>query len=107
MLTDQQFFGLEGSLRNAKGQMPLETCVEFARTYDAQIHKIVDAITAAVTGAQAGLNWLRAEPPNLGEVRETLNSIANDGKRAAEIVVRLRALMEKIPRADRAADPSS
>jgi hypothetical protein len=100
MLTDQQFFGLEGSLRNAKGQMPLETC-------DAQIHKIVDAITAAVTGAQAGLNWLRAEPPNLGEVRETLNSIANDGKRAAEIVVRLRALMEKVSRADRAADPSS
>jgi hypothetical protein len=50
--------------------------------------QIVDAITAAVTSAQAGLNWLRAEPPDLEEVRQVLNFIASDGKRAAEIVIR-------------------
>ena len=58
-----------------------------------QAHEIVDAITAAVTNAEAGLNWLCAEPPDLEEVRQALNGIASDGKRAAEIVVRLRALM--------------
>jgi hypothetical protein len=58
-----------------------------------QAHEIVDAITAAVTNAEAGLNWLSAEPPDLEEVRQALNRIASDGKRAAEIVVRLRALM--------------
>ena len=61
--------------------------------------QIVDAITAAVTNAHAGLNWLRAEPPDLEEVRQVLNFIASDGKRAAEIVIRLQALIEKVPTA--------
>jgi N-ethylmaleimide reductase len=83
-------------------QVPLQTSAEFARTYNAQAHEIVDAITAAVTSAQAGLNWLRAEPPDLEEVRQMLNFIASDGKRAAEIVIRLQALIEKVPTADAA-----
>ena len=62
--------------------------------------ELVGAITAAVTSAQAGLNWLRAEPPDLEEVRQVLNFIARDGKRAAEIVIRLQALIEKVPTAD-------
>jgi hypothetical protein len=65
-------------------------------------HEIVNAMTAAVTNAQAGLNWLRAEPPDLEEVRQVLNLIARDGKRAAEIVIRLHALIEKVPTADAA-----
>jgi isocitrate lyase len=65
---------------------------------------LVGAITAAVTNAQAGLNWLRAEPPDLEEVRQVLNSIASDGMRAAKIAIRLQAL-EKVPTADDAADP--
>jgi hypothetical protein len=61
--------------------------------------ELVGAITAAVTSAQAGLNWLRAEPPDLEEVRQVLNSIASDGMRAAKIAIRLQAL-EKVPTAD-------
>jgi hypothetical protein len=95
MLTDQHLFRPEGSVSDAKGQVPLQTSAEFVRTYNAQAHEIVDAITAAVTNAEAGLNWLRAEPPDLEEVRQALNGIASDGKRAAEIVVLLRALMNK------------
>jgi hypothetical protein len=96
MLTDQHLFRPEGIVSDAKGQVPLQTSAEFVRTYNAQAHEIVDAITAAVTSAQAGLNWLRAEPPDLEGVLQALNGIANDGKRAAEIVVRLRALMNKV-----------
>jgi hypothetical protein len=96
MLTDQHLFRPEGSVSDAKGQVPLQTSAEFVRTYNAQAHEIVDAITAAVTNAEAGLNWLRAEPPDLEKVRQALNGIASDGKRAAEIVVRLRALMNKV-----------
>ena len=66
----------EGIVSDAKGQVPLQTSAEFVRTYNAQAHEIVDAITAAVTLAQAGLNWLRAEPPDLEEVRQVLNFIA-------------------------------
>jgi hypothetical protein len=97
MLTDQHLFQPEQSVSDAKGQVPLQTSAEFVRTYSAQAHEIVDAITAVVTNAKAGLNWLRAEPPNLEEVRQALDGIASDGKRAAEIVVRLRALMNKVP----------
>ncbi len=96
MLTDQHLFRPEGSVSDAKGQVPLQTSAEFVRTYNAQAHVIVDAITATVTLAEAGLNWLRAEPPDLEEVRHALNGIASDGKRAAEIVVRLRALMNEV-----------
>jgi hypothetical protein len=97
MLTDQHLFQPEQSVSDAKGQVPLQTSAEFVRTYSAQAHEIVDAITAVVTNAKAGLNWLRAEPPNLEEVRQALDGIASDGKRAAEIVVRLRAFMNKVP----------
>ena len=100
MVTDQHLFRPEGIVSDAKGQVPLQTSVEFVRTYNAQAHEIVDAITAAVTSAQARLNWLRAEPPDLEEVRQALNFIASDGERAAELVIRLRALIKKVPTAD-------
>jgi hypothetical protein len=105
MLTGQCLLRPEGVVRNTEGQVPLQTSVEFVRTYNAQAHELVDAITATVSLAQAGLNWLRAEPPDLEEVRQALNDIASDGKRAAEIVVRLRALMKRWPIADGAPDP--
>ena len=80
----------------SSGQVPLQTSAELVRTYNAQAHQIIDAIAATVADAQAGLNWLRAEPPDLEEVRQVLNFIASDGKRAAEIVIRLHALIEKV-----------
>jgi hypothetical protein len=95
MLTVQHLFRPEGIVSDPKGQAPLQTSAEFVRTYNAQAHEIVDAITAAVARAQAGLNWLRAEPPDLEKVRQMLNFIASDGNRAAEIVIRLQALIEK------------
>jgi hypothetical protein len=100
MLMDQHLFWPEGIVSDAKGQVPLRTSAEFLRTYNSQVHEIVDAITAAVTSAQAGLNWLSAEPPDLEEVRQVLNFIANDGKRAAALVIRLRALMKNVPTAN-------
>jgi hypothetical protein len=102
MLTVQYLFRPEEFVSDAKGQVPLQTSAEFLRTYNAQAPEIVDAITAAVISAQAGLNWLRAEPPDLEEVRTVLNFIASDGNRAAEIVIRLQALIEKVPTADAA-----
>ena len=84
----------------SSGQVPLQAPVDLVRTYNAQTHQIVDAIAATVADAQAGLNWLRAEPPDLDEVRQALISIASAGNRAAETVVRLRALIDKAPTGD-------
>ena len=79
------------------GKVTLQISPEFLCAYEVQIHEIVDAIAAVVTNAQAGLNWLRAQPLDLEEVRRAFNSIAKDGKRAGEIVVQLRALMNEVP----------
>ena len=57
---------------------------------------ITDTITAVVINAQAGLHLLGAQSPDLEKVRRTLNNIANDGKRAGDIVVRTRVLMKKV-----------
>ena len=92
-------------MSDAKDQVPLQTSAEFVRTYHAQAHEMTDAIAAAVTNAQAGLIWLSAQPVDLEEVRNALNSIVNDGRRACEIVVRLRALVNTVPTAGGAPNP--
>jgi hypothetical protein len=69
MLTDQHFFWPEESESGARGQVPLQTSAEFARSYNAKTHEFIDAITAVIGNAQAGLNWLRAQPRDLEGVR--------------------------------------
>jgi signal transduction histidine kinase len=60
-------------------------------------HEVNQPISAVVTNAGAGLNWLGAHPPNLDKVRESLDHIVADGKRAGDIVHRIRALIKKAP----------
>jgi len=105
MLADQHCFWPEGIARDAKGQLPLQISPEFVRSFDGQAHQMIDAMAAAVGNAYAGLNWLRAQPPDLEEVRQVLHDIAKNGKRAAEVVARLRELAKKVPTADGAPDP--
>jgi hypothetical protein len=100
MLLDQRCFWSEKSASGLGGQVPLQTSAEFVRTYDPQLHEIVDAIAAVVIGAQAGLNWLRTDPPDLEEMRLALNDIAGNGRRAAERIIQLRALMKNVPTAN-------
>ena len=92
-------------MSDAKGQVPLQTSVEFVHTYNARSHEIIDAITAAVINSEAGVNWLHAEPPELEEVRRALTNIVNDCWRAAQIIIRLHALMKNMPTADGTPDP--
>lgn len=91
----------ERAMTAANGEDSLEAPVELVRTYIA----VVNAITANVLNAQAGSEWLSAEPQNLEEVRRSLNSIADDGMRAGEALVRLRSLMEKVSIVDGARGP--
>ena len=101
MLTDQHPFWPEGSASDPKGQVSSQTSAEFVRTYNKQALEIVNAIAAAVINAQAGLNWLRAEPPDLEQVRQALNRIVANGNRASEVMGRIRALIKKAaPRKD-------
>ena len=60
-------------------------------------HEISQPIGAAITYAQAGLSWLRAQPPNLEEALQALNLIVESSVRAGEIIDRIRALIKKAP----------
>ena len=60
-------------------------------------HEIKQPIGAAITYANAALNWLRPERPNVEEARRTLNVIVQAGIRAGEAIDRIRALVKKAP----------
>ena len=97
MQTHQYLFWPEGRVSDARDQMLLSTA-EFQRK--SCVHELIDAISAVVADAQAGLNWLSAEPANREEARKSFNHVITDGNRAVEIVARLRALMIEIPAED-------
>jgi PAS domain S-box-containing protein len=60
-------------------------------------HEVNQPIAATVTNAQAALRWLRAQPPDLEEVRGSLDRIVEDGKRAGNVIGGIRALIHKVP----------
>jgi PAS domain S-box-containing protein len=65
-------------------------------------HEINQPVTAMVTNADAALLWLDAPTPDLLEVRQALERIVKDGKRAGGIIGRIRALIKKAaPQKDR------
>jgi signal transduction histidine kinase len=60
-------------------------------------HEVNQPITAAMTYALAARRFLKAEPPNFHEVDDALSLIVKEGRRAGEIVERVRALVKKVP----------
>jgi PAS domain S-box-containing protein len=60
-------------------------------------HEVNQPIAATVTNAQAALRWLRAQPPDLDEVRASLSRIVEDGKRAGNVIGGILALVHKVP----------
>ena len=58
-------------------------------------HEVNQPLASVVTNASAGLRWLARAVPDLDEARETLEHIAHDGKRAADVVARVRAMSRK------------
>jgi PAS domain S-box-containing protein len=60
-------------------------------------HEVKQPIAATVSNAQAALRWLGRQPPDLGEVRQALAHIVQDGKRAGDVVGRIRDLIKKAP----------
>lgn len=58
-------------------------------------HEVKQPLTGIVSNGSACLRWLAGDPPNLEDVREAVRDMVRDGKRAAEIVTRIRALATK------------
>jgi len=58
-------------------------------------HELNQPLTAILSNAQAAQRLLSRSPVNLKEIHAILGDIANDDKRAGEVINRLRALMKK------------
>ena len=58
-------------------------------------HEVNQPIAAAVINADACLRWLDGNTPNLEEARASAMRIVENGRRAAEIISRVRVLFEK------------
>jgi signal transduction histidine kinase len=60
-------------------------------------HELNQPLTGVITNADVGLRWLARQPPDVDEAREALGGIAKDGKRASDVIGRIRALIRKEP----------
>ena len=58
-------------------------------------HEVKQPIAATVANAQAALRFLRAQVPDLDELRDVLTDIVKDGNRAGDIIDRIRDLLKK------------
>src|SRR5882724_6571618 len=58
-------------------------------------HEVNQPIAAASTNANTCLRWLAGDTPNVEEARAAAMRIVKDGKRAAEIIKRIRLLFKK------------
>ena len=58
-------------------------------------HEVAQPLGGMIASAGACTRWLAAEPPNIVEARSALNNITADGKRAREVIARIRALTKR------------
>ena len=58
-------------------------------------HEVNQPLAGVVSNAGASLRWLAGDPPNLERAREAASRIVRDGKRAGEIIARIRALTRR------------
>ena len=60
-------------------------------------HEITQPIASARNNARAAQNFLKMQPPDLGEVREALACVVGDADRVGDIIDRIREQMKKAP----------
>ncbi|GAB2179485.1 PAS domain-containing sensor histidine kinase [Dongia sp. agr-C8] len=58
-------------------------------------HEVNQPLAAIITNGEAALRWLARPVPDLGEARDALRRVIQDGERASEVIRRIRALSRK------------
>jgi C4-dicarboxylate-specific signal transduction histidine kinase len=60
-------------------------------------HEVDQPLSGVVINANASLRFLTGASPNLDEVRDGLQAIARDGRRASDVIARIRGLARRTP----------
>jgi PAS domain S-box-containing protein len=58
-------------------------------------HEVNQPLSGIVSNAGACLRWLAGDNPDVEEVREAVRDIARDGKRAGDVIARIRSLTKR------------
>ena len=86
----------EEALRQAQADLTHANRVSSMGELTASLaHEVNQPIAATVTNANTCLRWLSRDQPNLDEARAAVSRIVQDGKRAGDIVNRVRLLFQK------------
>jgi PAS domain S-box-containing protein len=88
----------EEALRNTRARLARATQVATVGELSASIaHEINQPLSAVVTNGHACLSWLTADPPNIPRAVLSLERIIRDGRAAADVIQRIRALYRHAP----------
>jgi len=60
-------------------------------------HEVNQPLAALLTNAETAVRWLTRQPPNLGKAKPLIDRVIGDGKRAADILSRIRDFARKAP----------
>jgi PAS domain S-box-containing protein len=86
----------EDALRHARGQLEHVTRISTLGELTASIaHEVNQPLAAVVTNGEASLRWLLRDEPDLKEVRAAVERMIANGRRASDVIARLRALARK------------
>jgi hypothetical protein len=86
----------EADLLRAREELAHVTRVSTLSTLTASIaHEVNQPLSGIITNASTCLRLLDADPPNVEVARETARRTIRDGRRAADVVTRLRELFAK------------
>src|SRR6202042_1815928 len=88
----------EENLRSTQNQLAHLARVTTMGELAASIaHEINQPLAAVVTNGNACLRWMALAEPNLDEARAAVTAIVKQGRRASDIIARIRGLMKKSP----------
>jgi signal transduction histidine kinase len=58
-------------------------------------HELKQPLSAVVTGGDAGLRWLRRQPPEIGEATQSVEQMIKNVRRASDLIDRIHSLVKK------------
>jgi PAS domain S-box-containing protein len=86
----------ENELREARRELAHVTRRTTLAAMSAAIaHEIKQPLGAIVMNASAGLRWLKAASPDIGEAQTSFENVIADGHRAGEVIQSIRAMFEQ------------
>jgi PAS domain S-box-containing protein len=95
-LAEETLLARESALETARSELARVSRLTTLGELTASIaHEVGQPLGAMVASAGACARWLATEPPAMAEAQAALNNIVADGKRAREVIARIRALAKR------------